>query len=217
MPGKLIEFDPSFMVPSWVPGRDGSIAEGPYGKITHAAWTDAEGKYVSDQLIRSERGGTVCLLIDNAGRYGLIAAWRPVAKDIEEYRAGWPEVSLSDLGRVSVEAVRGFYEPGDSDAVDTAVREAAEEVGLKKESIAKTVPLAYVVDNTSVSSHFTGVVAFMVGDDGFDQVTPHISENIIKGIIWYTPAEVDGMIRSGEIFCSYTLSAIFLYRLHSRS
>jgi 8-oxo-dGTP pyrophosphatase MutT (NUDIX family) len=201
----------------WVAGEDDLVIAHPkLGQVRHIAWQKPDGSVAYDQIVRAEQGGAICLLVDQLGRIGLIKAWRPVTTNQAEYAQAWPNVDVSQLGRESLEAPRGFPEKSDPTVADTALREAGEEAGAELSAIISYHELAPIVDNTSMSCHFTDVVLAQVDSNLLREIRQDPNEGLIGKAVFYTQGEIDELIATGQLFCGMTLTALALYAAHQR-
>jgi ADP-ribose pyrophosphatase YjhB (NUDIX family) len=211
---RVVPFDPTQSQTDWHPLPVGPSSEvirrGDSVQVVLVTHVDpATGKRTYSQILRAEKGGALNLLVDEQGRVGLATLYRPVTTDQQAWADAWPIISYDLLGRPSLELVRGFAQVGDANVTETALREGAEEAGLGFSAIHKLELLGYMVDNTTFSPHMTGVVVAWVDSSKLGTPTPDINEGLLKGVQWYTRDQLREAFKAGDLFCAYTLSAIF--------
>ena len=194
--------------PGWIQG-DGSVViiNRHFGQVIHV-WNCEDNKVLFDGIVRAEQGGGVFLPVDQHGRVGLQQVWRPQTTDMKAWRAAWPEVDVTTLGRLSLECPRGFAEGSDADGNITAKREAEEETGSV---VARSRPLGQVCDNTASSPHLTTVQIGFIDLSRHSDAKPDPNEKLVKALQYYRIDEVQHMLASGELYCGYTIAAIGLY------
>lgn len=182
--------------------------------IYHVVWVEEDPtapggfKILYDQILRCEAGGGMSVVIDEQGRIGLMQAFRPQTKDQEAWRKAWPNVDVSKLGRPSWELPRGFAkvdESGAESGTEAARRETEEET----QSIVTTSrSIGYVCDNTASAPHLTAMQIATVDQSRRPQVAADPNEKFLAPLTWFTREQIRDMVRSGEIYCGYTLSGI---------
>ncbi|MCX6714652.1 MAG: NUDIX hydrolase [Candidatus Uhrbacteria bacterium] len=160
-----------------------------------------------DQILRCEIGGGVFLPVDDQQRIGLQKQWRPQTKDQAAWKAEYPNIDVSKLGRDSWEIPRGFAKVGETGA-DAAVREAQEET--ESVVVASTV-LGDVCDNTALSPHMTAIQIGKIDPSKKPKDKPDVNEKMLAPLTFFTLKEIKQMVARGEIYDAYTLAALGLY------
>lgn len=217
MAKNLRRFDASAMAaagkkPGWARGEGANVFANASPAIdTHVIHVMVcdDDKVLYDQIIRCERGGGVFLPLDQAGRVGLVKQWRPQTRDMKDWQATYPNIYPGKLGRESWELPRGFAKVGESGA-ETAVREAQEET---QSSVTSARKLGDVCDNTAFSPHLTGVQIGSVDPTKKPADKPDPNEKLLAPLTFFTPKELKELMRAGQLYDGYTLSALGLYYL----
>ncbi len=201
--------------PGWKPGDDPAVVFGNpnFSLAIHVIVMSDSGQPMYDQMIRAEQGGGVFLPVDKRGRIYLQQMVRYQTKDPDAWSKVWPNVNVTELGRMSYEIPRGFPKFGEA-AADTATRQAREESG---QAIQSAEVLGSVCDNTAMSPHMTAVQVGTLdmkqrATDGTDP-----NEPILKKIKPYSRREIRKLIEDGLLYDNYTLGAIGLYFLLKRN
>lgn len=134
----------------------------------------------------SGRPGVIALIIretDTGGRVAMVAQWRYAQ------------------GRQPWELPRGFGEIEDTDPLESAVREVAEEAGLTVES---ATPIGEIVTDSSVIAGRVSV--FLIRSSG--QETENTEET--DGFYWIDIKELASACRRGEVVDSFTVATLGL-------
>lgn len=194
--------------PGWVRRDSAEVLanDGLGSKILHVVICD-DDKILWDQPLRCEVGGGVFMPVDPSGRIGLLKQWRPQTKDQAAWKAEYPNIDVSKLGRESWELPRGFAKLGESGAT-AAAREAQEET---QSAVLSSVSLGETCDNTALSPHMTAIQLGVVDPTKKPADKPDPNEKMLAPLTFFTLKEVKQMVARGEIYDAYTLSALGLY------
>ena len=139
---------PTDQLTDWLPGDDlRCIAKSRYGEIWMVNYTEGTNTHTRPLFV--ELGGSVTLIADRGGNVVLQTIIRPVCRPDEKITIPItnPEEALGSLGSREFSFPMGYYANQLELAVDTAVREASEETGLKPADIIKKIPLGEAFPN----------------------------------------------------------------------
>lgn len=176
-----------------------------YARLIHVVNTSAD-RDAYDQIVWAYYPGAVCVIVNSAGKLGLVKTFRaaPITSDSQEL---WDpdELDFSKHGRISWEFPRGDSKTGE-DALQTAKREAAEETGL---CVSVEKVLGYTNQNTAYNLFNTPVVLARATKE--QSAVPIDPTEDIGGVDFKSPIDLLAMIRDGEIICGHTKSAFAMY------
>lgn len=188
--------------------REEIILENPeYGRVEIVA--NCKGGY--DQIIYIEpTGGVIVVLVDEIkNKIYLHVEERPavIKEGAPKIEKGKLDISLSNLGRDSIETVRGFSE---GSWIETAVKEIKEETGIKltENNLEK---IGEVNSNTGFVVSNVSVVLGKTDSNNYLKEISGEERKKIKSRGWYKIEEIKKMIREKKIFCAYTLAALNIY------
>jgi len=154
-------------------------------KLSRYLITRPNGDVLYDTIGISEpKGNSVVVIKNTKGELGLIYEWRPIPE-----KWFWA-------------CVRGFGDPKDNGALDTAKREMIEEIGNCQ--IVSEKGLGGIYQNTTFYENPVQVVLLIVKD--FDG---KVSEDEgIKKMEFFSKQAISNMIKNEEIEDTFTLSAL---------
>lgn len=200
------------------------VDNAPFSVIHHLAVLSADGTPLYDLPAVAEPRGAVGLPIDRRGRVGLLRTYRPLPATVPAAFV-FPSPVAGGHGFESIEAPRGFPEPGE-DGAAAAMREVAEEVGLPAAAVGGVCPLGWVNINTSVYLSDVPVFAVRVaaagqgggaggaggGDDPAGEPAapplPADPNEHIAGVDWYELPALTALMASGGLRCGLTLATL---------
>lgn len=154
-------------------------------RVFYVEWCDEKGRPLYEQPIIAERGGSAALAVDRqTGRFRLAKVPRPFTQNIAAYRADFPDINVTHLGRMMWETPRGLSKLAES-YDQTAIRETEEELG------AKVVGCEFLVNHVTNSTFFPQPTRlYLVTIDLNEPPTvPPDSLEGIEGSQWFALAE----------------------------
>lgn len=196
------------LTPGWSSGNDSIVFANPkFGTIFHVAVCDETGKPLYDQPIWSEPIGAVIIPVDESGKIAFVENYRSASPPNGTCGVHPPSVvDLSQRGRFSLELPRGFAEPGES-SEDAAMRETQEETGCK---VIDALCLGKSNANTTFFLNNTAIWLTHVTRSQEVTDIPDTYE-AIQGVYFLDLKEAMARVRSGEIICGVTKSALLHY------
>lgn len=202
---EVVESHPGFRLDWRFSSRDVPLAHERLGAIWHAVVCSPDGTPLYDQPLWTEPTGAIVVATDEQDRIGFVQNFRVVVRDAD---AGWasPPKNFDGYGRVSLELPRGFPEPGEA-AIDTARREAEEELGVEVE---RPVLIGWHNPNTTYCAASIPIFLVSVAKP-VRSAAPADRTEPIEGVCFLTVAEVLARVREGEVLCGMTKSALLTY------
>jgi ADP-ribose pyrophosphatase YjhB (NUDIX family) len=150
--------------------------------------------------------GTVAVIKNHEGKYGLIEIWRhtPLQFNKKNTFPVFPDVG--NLGIWSLETVRGGVEKCDKNVEDAVKRELQEEVGLEEKDIVEIKSHGRIIGNTAIDvySHHCFEVEVKKGF----QFEPQTDLESIKSLNFYDKKELKELIKAEKISCGLTQASL---------
>jgi 8-oxo-dGTP pyrophosphatase MutT (NUDIX family) len=191
----------------WSRGDNSIVFSNPkFGTIIHVAVCDHSGKPLYDQPIWSEPVGAVIVPVDEEGKIAFIENYRVTLPADGTCGLHPPStVDLEQRGRFSLELPRGFSEPNES-SEETAKRETKEETGC---NVIDITCLGTTNANTTFFLNNTPI--WLANVTTSQQVINTDNQEQIKSVCFLELKEAMSRVRSGEIICGMTKSALLHY------
>ncbi len=167
-----------------------------------------EKGFSHDQILSIEPTGSVIIILldEKKNKIYLHTEYRPaiIKKGTPKIKRGNLKVSFLNLGRKSIETVRGFSEGGWR---KTAKKEIEEETGYKVTDRDLKRLGEINADTAFTVSNITVVLAKVNSKSKHKNLSKEEKEKILNWE-WYKIKDVQNMIRKKEIFCALTLAAL---------
>lgn len=150
--------------------------------------------------------GVSVLLTNQENKIGLIKIWRhaPLKENRPNLFPVFPD--NLDLGDYFIETIRGGVEKEDSDPIESGLREALEEINLKKTAVIETNYLQKIIPNTAIDVSSMDIVHVKINSQKLKVKLQ--KEESIASFKFYSKEELVKMIQENKIRCSITLSTI---------
>ena len=193
------------------PSAASAAARGPSdsGQLDWQEVWRAEGFDLSMQRSTLATGSTVHRLIATGGRAGAVAVCRRTSDTEDMHRTLLVRTRRPAVDAELWELPRGFGDGADPDPARTAHREYTEETGLRATVNRDLGPL--YPDSGMLANPVHAVLLDAAGAAA--TTTP---DGEVASIRWFTDAEIDDLIRSGQIADGITLAALHLAAVHDR-
>lgn len=177
-------------------------------RVFYVEWCDQNGPLYQQPLI-AERGGSAALAVDRStGRFRLAKVPRPYTQHIAAYRAEFPDINVTHLGRMMWETPRGLSKIAES-YDDTAIRETEEELQ------AKVVDCQFLTNHVSNSTFFPQPTRLYLVTIDLNE-TPSVPHDSLEGIEdsqWFSLAEYRALQDRNEAVDGTTAHAILAVML----
>jgi len=146
------------------------------------------------------------LLTDENNRVGLIKIWRhaPLKDNRPNLFPVFPD--NLDLGDYFIETIRGGVEKEDSNSIESGLREALEEINLKKSDVVETAYIQKIIPNTAIDVSSVDIVHVKINSENLNIKLQ--KEESIANFEFYSKKQLIQMIRENKIRCSITLATL---------
>lgn len=140
------------------------------------------------------------------GKFGLIKIWRHTPLQLQRKNTFPILPDLGDLGLYSYETVRGGVDDNNEEAIQAAMRELEEEIGLTSKNIINTQSLGYVIANTAIDIYKHEV--FEVTIKNSFQPPKFDEKDGIVALEFFTKEEIKQMIKEHKIICGISQASL---------
>lgn len=150
--------------------------------------------------------GVSVLLTDENNRVGLIKIWRHAPLKVNRPNLFPVFPDNLDLGDYFIETIRGGVEKEDSNSIESGLREALEEINLKKSDVVETAYIQKIIPNTAIDVSSVDIVHVKINSENLNIKLQ--KEESIANFEFYSKKQLIQMIRENKIRCSITLATL---------